>query len=286
MLNRSSFGVIAVATALWATAAPAQIVDMGKFPDWAGQWRRVPDGGPPRYDPSKPNGLGQQAPLVPEAQASLEASLKDQAAGGQGNDVTYKCIPTGMPRMMSGVFPHEFVFTPDTTFMLFEFMINAPRRIYTDGRAWPKDLGEPTFVGYSIGKWLDTDGDGRYDELDVETRNLRTPHTFDQAGIPFSDDGKGVVKERIFLDKANPDILHIEMTTIDSSLTRPWTAMKNFRRSRDVLWSENNCTEGNNHVVVGTENYYLSADGYLMPARKGQPAPDLRYFKTQKQTLN
>jgi hypothetical protein len=29
----------------------------------------------------------------------------------------------------------------------------------------------------------------------------------------------------------------------------------------------------------------MSGDGYLMPARKNQPAPDLRYFKT-KQTLN
>ena len=135
---RVSTGAMILVAALWSSAAPAQIVDMGKFPDWGGQWRRVPDGGPPRYDPSKPNGLGQQAPLTPDAQAKLEASLKDQEAGGQGLDVTYKCIPTGMPRMMSGVFPHEFVFTPDTTFLLFEFMINAPRRIYTDGRAWPR----------------------------------------------------------------------------------------------------------------------------------------------------
>jgi hypothetical protein len=184
MLDRSSFGVIAIAAALWATAAPAQIVDMGKFPDWAGQWRRVPDGGPPRYDPSKPNGLGQQAPLTAEAQAKLEASLKDQDAGGQGLDVTYKCIPTAMPRMMSGVFPHEFVFTPQTTFILFEFMINAPRRIYTDGREWPKELGDPTFVGDSIGKWLDTDGDGRYDELDIETRNIRTPTPSTRPAFP------------------------------------------------------------------------------------------------------
>ena len=286
MLERASFIAIAIASALWGTTATAQMVDIGKLPDWAGQWRRVPDGGPPRYDPSKPNGLGQQAPLTPDAQAKLEASLKDQEAGGQGLDVTYKCIPVGMPRMMSGVFPHEFVFTPDTTFMLFEFMINAPRRIYTDGRPWPQDLGEPTFVGTSIGKWLDTNGDGRYDVLEVETRNIRTPHTFDQAGIPFSDDGQAVVKERFFLDKANPDIMHIEMTTIDASLTRPWTAVKNYRRSRKILWSENNCTEGNNHVVIGGENYYLSGDGYIMPARKDQRPPDLRYFKTQKQTLN
>jgi hypothetical protein len=33
------------------------------------------------------------------------------------------------------------------------------------------------------------------------------------------------------------------------------------------------------HVVVGSENYFLSADGYLMPARKDQLPPDLRYFK-------
>jgi hypothetical protein len=76
------------------------------------------------------------------------------------------------------------------------------------------------------------------------------------------------------------------MTTTDSSLTRPWTATKNFRRSRNVMWTENNCTEGNNHVVIGNENYYLSGEGHLMPARKDQPPPDLRYFKTQKQTSN
>jgi hypothetical protein len=46
-----------------------------------------------------------------------------------------------------------------------------------------------------------------------------------------------------------------------------------------VIWSENNCTEGNMHVVVGSENYFLSADGHLMPARKDQQPPDLRYFK-------
>jgi hypothetical protein len=34
--------------------------------------------------------------------------------------------------------------------------------------------------------------------------------------------------------------------------------------------------------VLGKDNYFLSADGLLMPARKDQPAPDLRYFKTSK----
>jgi hypothetical protein len=39
------------------------------------------------------------------------------------------------------------------------------------------------------------------------------------------------------------------------------------------------CTENNVHVAVGKEEYFLSADGLLMPARKGQAPPDLRYFK-------
>jgi hypothetical protein len=34
-------------------------------------------------------------------------------------------------------------------------------------------LLEPTYAGYSIGKWIDTDGDGRYDTLEVETRASR-----------------------------------------------------------------------------------------------------------------
>ena len=57
--------------------------------------------------------------------------------------------------------------------------------------------------------------------------------------------------------------------------------MKTFRRERNVLWFEENCGENNNHVVVGKEYYFLSADGYLMPTRKDQPPPDTRYFKTR-----
>jgi hypothetical protein len=34
--------------------------------------------------------------------------------------------------------------------------------------------------------------------------------------------------------------------------------------------------------MIGKENYFLSADGLLMPVRKDQPPPDLRYFNAQK----
>jgi hypothetical protein len=39
------------------------------------------------------------------------------------------------------------------------------------------------------------------------------------------------------------------------------------------------CPENNNQVVINKENYFLSADGLLMPAKRDQAPPDLRYFK-------
>jgi hypothetical protein len=152
-----------------------------------------------------------------------------------------------------------------------------PRRIYTDGRDFPKDV-EPGYMGYSIGKWRDSDGAGRFDTLEVETRNFKGPRTFEGTGIPLHADNQSVVKERIYLDRADSEILHNDITVEDHALTRPWTVNKRYRRVRDVVWYEDNCTENNHHVVVGREEYFLGGD-FLMPSRRGQAPPDLRYFE-------
>jgi len=256
------------------------MIDFGKYPDLTGQWKRPPGVGI-QWDPTKPPGLGQQAPLIPEYQAMLEASIKDQLAGGQGLDARITCITNGMPRIMTFIRPVEFIVLPTVTYIHYENIM--PRRIYTDGRVWPKDE-EPTFVGYSVGKWIDEDGDGKYDMLEVETRNFKGPRTLEASGLPLHLDNQTVVKERIYLDKANKDLLHNEITVTDHAFTRPWTVMKNSVRDRiNDKWYEDNCAENNNHIIIGKENYFLSADGLLMPARKDQAPPDLRYFKqTQK----
>ena len=60
------------------------------------------------------------------------------------------------------------------------------------------------------------------------------------------------------------------------------TVMKNYRRdatTKPIWWREDVCAENNVHVGIGDEVYFLSADGLLMPAKKDQPPPDLRYFK-------
>jgi hypothetical protein len=276
MLDRSLLGVITLAAALCATTAPSWGWDDAKYPDLRGQWRAI--GGPGRFDISKPAGRGQQAPLTPEYQALFEANLVDQASGGQGTTPTYKCISPGMPRVTNGYGEIEFVITPETTYILVDH-IQDDRRIYTDGRDWPAEL-EPTLLGYSIGHWVDSTGSGHYDVLEVESRGFRGPRSFDASGIPLHQDGATVVKERIFLDKADPNVAHDEVTVYDHALTRPWTVTKNYGRSAQAQpnWTEEYC-EDNNHVSIGKDDYMLSADGLLMPAKKDQPPPDLRYFK-------
>jgi hypothetical protein len=274
MLARTLLCVVACAS--FSASAGAQIIDYAKYPDLSGQWR--PIGGPGRFDMSKPGGRGQQAPLTAEYQAIFEANLKDQAAGGQGTTSTYKCLSPGMPRVTNAYGETEFLITPDTTYILMDHILDD-RRIFTDGRGWPAEL-EPTLLGYSIGKWIDRKGDGHYDVLEVETRGFRGPRAFDGSGLPLHEDNQTIVKERIFVDKADREVAHDEVTVIDHALTRPWTVTKNYRRVAEPrpLWTEEYC-ENNNHVVIGNEHYVLSADGLLMPAQKNQPPPDLRYFR-------
>jgi hypothetical protein len=260
------------AAMLIALAAQAQ--DLSKYPDWSGQWKK-PQGVGNNFDFAKPAGRGQQAPLTPEYQAIFEAASTDRAEGGLGGDPTGLCLPHGMPRMMIAVFPIEFIVTPVTVYILTDY--TTPRRIFTDGRAWPKEI-LPSFNGYSIGRWSDTDGDGVYDLLEVETRGFKGPRTFEGSGLALHEDGQTVIKERLRLDPANKDILRNETTVIDNALTRPWTVTRSYRRDRNPTWDFVDCAEHNPHVRVGTESYMVSADGYLMPTKVGQGPPDLRYF--------
>jgi len=286
MLDRSSTAavVVALAAALTMTVGGVQAADDSKYPDWRGAWARFVVrglGGQPSFDQTKPWGLGQQAPLTEEYQKVLEASLADQAKGGQGNFEGHAlCLPAGMPLMMVAFRPLEFVVTPDTTYILVGGSDHY-RRIFTDGRAWPKDIA-PTFAGYSIGRWIDEDGAGRYDVLEVETRGpFKGPRAYDATGLPLHFDNQSVFMERIHRDKADLNVLHDEITVIDHALTRPWTVDKKYVRDQypRLDWDEAYCTEGTAFIAIGKEGYYLSADGLLMPAKKDQAPPDLRYFK-------
>jgi hypothetical protein len=272
---RIAIGASTFLAAMSITFAAALAHDEAKYPDWSGQWRRPPGIGV-QWDETKPIGIGQKAPLTAEYQAKLEASIKDQLEGGQGLDMRITCITNGMPRIMTFIRPVEFIVLPNVTYIHYENIM--PRRIHTDGRTMPEDE-QPTYIGYSIGKWLDTDGDDRFDTLEIETRNFKGPRTMEPSGLPLHEDNQTIVKERIALDKANKDLMRNEITVTDHAFTKPWTVTKTYQRIPNDRWYEDNCAENNNHIIIGKDNYFLSGDGYLMPARKDQPPPDLRYFR-------
>jgi hypothetical protein len=295
----------AVAVAVAATLmmiGTVQATDAAKYPDWKGAWARwVPPrsardpgnggtgftaGGQPSFDQTKPWGLGQQAPLTAEYQKVLQDSLADQAEGGEGNffDHAVRCLPGGMPLMTIAFTPLEFVVTPKTTYVLIGGSEHF-RRIFTDGRDWPTDI-EPSYAGYSIGRWVDEDGDGVYDVLEVETRGpFKGPRAYDATGLPLHFDNQSIFIERMRRDRTNPNIFHDEITVIDHALTRPWSVDKKYVRDANPRpdWAESYCTENRSMIAIGREGYFVGGDGVLMPVRKDQPPPDLRYFKQSRE---
>ncbi len=125
-----SIGLIA-ACVLLATSAFAH--DETKYPDWRAQWVRAESA---QFDPSKPGGRGQQAPLTPEYQAKLDEILANRARGSLEGNFTVTCLPTGMPRMMIVYETMDIIVLPEMTYIRMTLM-NELRRIHTDGRTWP-----------------------------------------------------------------------------------------------------------------------------------------------------
>jgi hypothetical protein len=272
---RHSASVYAVvfATALLATPAIAQVVDYSKYPAFMGQWDRT---GPP----NNWRQLAGPPPLTPEYQKVYNTSLAEQAAGKPGNWPSTYCMPEGMPAMMNLYNPMEIIIKPEETWILMSHNNDAYRRIYTDGRDWPEET-ERTLAGYSIGKWVDEDGDGKYDVLEVETRFLRSPRAYEVSGIPFHADDQTVIKERFYLDKADKNTIWDDILVIDHALTRPYGKLQKAVRKGGArpTWLAETCPSDNVWVKIGEEAYVVNtADGKLMPAFKDQQPPDLSYF--------
>src|SRR5262249_16982969 len=167
MMYRRLLAAIGFAAMAIAATGAAAFED-SKYPNLKGQWYRP--GGAPRFDPSQPRGPAQNPPLNAEYRAKFEASQRDMAAGGQGDHPVYRCLAWGMPGMMNLYGMMEVVILPEVTYLFIDDGNDSVRRIYTDGRSFPKEEIDPTFTGYSIGRWIDEDGDGKYDVLQVETR--------------------------------------------------------------------------------------------------------------------
>src|ERR1700730_880703 len=101
MRDRYRLYAIAAVTVLANAATGAAALDEAKldakYPDVGGTWVRP---GAAQWDPTKPSGLRQQAPLTPEYQTIFESHLAITASGGQEYNPQVNCLPAGMPRVM------------------------------------------------------------------------------------------------------------------------------------------------------------------------------------------
>src|SRR5258707_2890151 len=155
MLYRAAIGTIVFTAAALCMPTATQAFDDAIYPALTGQWTRaiVPGAvGQPLFDPAKPPGRGQEAPLTPEYQATFESILADRAASGLGDVVSTTCLAPGMPMMMQAYEAMQITELPETTYILIDHIHESHRRNFTDGRASAK-IDQPTLIGYKDVQW-------------------------------------------------------------------------------------------------------------------------------------
>ena len=109
----------------------------------------------------------EEEPLKAEAIAVLSKRQNEQPP-------QVRCLPQGVPGVMM-VYAFKIVQTPIELIMIGESQ-EPPRQIYLDGRALPKDP-DPSWMGYSIGKWDN-------DTLVVQTTGFKEEGWLDNVGHP------------------------------------------------------------------------------------------------------
>jgi hypothetical protein len=185
----------------------------------------MPNDGKPEHElPYTPYGL--------ETYKSHKALIgNDESAPTQSNDPRNKCEPLGFPRTdFYNLRETQILQNPYKVAVLYEYA-QAWRVIWTDGRALPKlvdggvligkEIREPRFYGYSVGKWVDDT------TLVVQTVGMMPEDRvwLDLTGRPISDQLQ--VEERFH--RANLDHMELTVTINDPKMyTKPWLAMNKF----------------------------------------------------------
>jgi hypothetical protein len=164
-------------------AAPPPRTADGRI-DIAGVWQAsdLQEGAPggiegtysPKYMINVMRDFKNGAPFQPWA-AEL---FKQRQANKLRDNPSIHCLPLGVPRLVAYSHPYKIVQSPDLVVVLYESQ-TLFRQIFLDGRSHPKDA-EPTWLGYSTGKW---DGD----TLVVETTGFNDKTWLDGLGHPHSD---------------------------------------------------------------------------------------------------
>jgi hypothetical protein len=188
--------------------------------DLTGIWVRgkVPKGNAPLS--------GDRPPFTPWGQAKFNAvrgSFTYSKAPGiappiapekEWNDPMLQCEPAGYPRVMLQIFAPlmRFIQTSNEVVEFFEWG-HTFRDIWTDGRK-PLDSPEPTYYGYSVGRW---DGD----TFVVDSNGFTDRTWTDPLGSPHSDQ---MTLHEVFR-RVDHDHLELVITLTDpKTYTKPWVS--------------------------------------------------------------
>jgi hypothetical protein len=175
--------------------------------------------------------------MLPAADAIYRKRLETYA----NDDPSIGCLPEGPRTGLAGLDPFRIVQSRYMTIVLNE---DGPyRQIFTDGRPLPKDMN-PTWMGYSIGRW---DGD----TFVVTTAGYNDKTWLDFVGHPHSE--ALVLTERF--RRTDFGHMQVEMTFDDpKTYVRPFTLRltANFVADDDLI--ENICLENekDHGRLVGT----------------------------------
>jgi hypothetical protein len=161
-----------------------------------------------------------ESPIRPEA-AEI---LRRRAPGSNPAD---RCLPIGIPAAGLVSEPRKIVQSPKMIVIMYE-SDGTHRQIYTDGRILPKEVAQPSWLGYSAGKW---DGD----TLIVETAGFNDKTWLDLSGHPHSEALH--ITERYH--RRDFGHLDVEMTFDDPLMyTQPFTI-----KFTEELWADSDVFE-------------------------------------------
>ena len=231
---------------------PARMAD-GK-PNWTGFWV-TPGGMLEVYrGPNFGAGRGGVAINVPgsrqrrEGVPEMKSPYKEQydaylneTPGPATRDAGALCSPVGMPAMMGMIYGMEILQTPKIVAITSEFGPRT-RRIWMNEPLPALAEIDPTYSGYSVGRW-----EGNV--LVVETIGIRVEQLLG-GNVPHSPKLK--LTER-FLEK-EPGVLVVEMTVDDpDAFVAPWKeTTRTYAYRADFKLQEFWCSENNRGVDEST----------------------------------
>ena len=228
-------------------ASPPTWAQMGEPAyDWSGLYSRTKLSF--QFDPDLAPADAPSAKLTPAGAQVLKAKAEQLAKTGGEYDPISDCRPPGTPRWFTEPFLHEFIVTPNQTWLINE-MVNDVRRVYTDGRAHtPDEDAYPSWNGDTIGFW---DGD----ILVTHTKHLMSGQY--QRGVQPNYSDQVSIVER--WKKIDPKTLQTDVWVFDPvNLAEPWytrqsqTQLTNDDKSLRIRYWD--CRENSNNAIITTES--------------------------------